>query len=165
MFCTCKDFNAQRFKDDARQQSDNIREAVNQLFNTYDKDKAMLEPSFVCERLGLQGRVDLMTNDMRLLVEQKSGKNWNKEAHFVQLLLYHGVLRYNFNLPEDSIDIRLLYSKYPAKYGLVAMQNDKPLFSEAIMLRNRIVAQQITIARNGFAGLWPKLNAGILLEK
>ena len=40
------------------------------------KKKAILEPSFVCESLGIQGRVDLMTTDFRLLVEQKSGKNF-----------------------------------------------------------------------------------------
>lgn len=68
----------------------------------------LLEPSFVCERLGLQGRVDLMTADMSLLVEQKSGKNMKieyqshdssgrqREDHYVQLLLYYGILRYNF---------------------------------------------------------------------
>ena len=66
----------------------------------YDLDKAILEPSFVCEALGLQGRIDMMTTDLRLLIEQKSGKNFNLansrisdigyhvESHYVQLLLY-----------------------------------------------------------------------------
>ena len=67
-----------------------------------------------------------MTTDFRLLVEQKSGSNWNlqrntpngygsfqKEDHYVQLLLYYGVLRYNFNLAANATDIRLLYSRYP----------------------------------------------------
>ena len=89
-FCTCRDFRPTQFKNDALQQVQHIREAVKELFTYYDRDKALLEPSFVCEDLGLRGRVDLMTEDMRLLVEQKSGKKWGnfKEAHYVQVLLY-----------------------------------------------------------------------------
>ena len=80
-FCTCEDFNPATFVADAQQQCQNISEAVTALFTEagYDRSKALLEPSFVCERLGLQGRVDLMTSDMRLLVEQKSGKNYSIE--------------------------------------------------------------------------------------
>ena len=35
-----------------------------------------------------------MTNDMQLLVEQKSGKKWvsYREAHYVQVLLYYAKL-------------------------------------------------------------------------
>lgn len=176
-FCTCDTFDPQQFKADAATQVANIREAVNILFGdntepgvrqpeSYDRTKALLEPSFVCERLGLQGRVDLMTTDMRLLVEQKSGKKWNtyKEDHYVQLLLYYGVLRYNFQLPADRIDIRLLYSKYPAEQGLLVINFYKELFQEAIHLRNRIVAQEISIARNGFKTIMPQLRASVLLE-
>ena len=180
-FCCSEPFDAQQFKTDARQQVENIREAVNVLFEQtgtegYNRQRALLEPSFVCERLGLQGRVDLMTDDMRLLVEQKSGKNWNiehpqpgqkglqKEDHYVQLLLYYGVLRYNFNLSADRVDIRLLYSKYPARQGLLVVNYYQKLFREVISLRNRIVAQEIRIAREGFSNIMPLLRPSILLE-
>lgn len=172
-FCTCQPFDAHTFKDDSRQQVDNIREAVDVLFSEYDRQHALLEPSFVCEQLGLQGRVDLMTDDMRLLVEQKSGKNWNiergmsqqhKEDHYVQLLLYYGVLRTNFHLSPDRVDIRLLYSKYPARQGLLVVNYYHQLFREAIRLRNAIVAQEVRVAREGFATVVPQLRAGLLLE-
>ena len=183
-FCTCEGFAPQRFKADAASQSAHIREAVSVLFGgqeaagspAYDRSKALLEPSFVCEQLGLQGRVDLMTADMRLLVEQKSGKNWNierpqfgqkglqKEDHYVQLLLYYGVLRYNFHLTADQVDIRLLYSKYPARQGLVVVNYYQQLFREAVRLRNRIVAQEVGMARDGFGSLMPQLRTGLLLE-
>ena len=180
-FCTCNGFDGTRFKADAQQQVANIREAVDILFE-YDsqRERALVEPSFVCEHLGLQGRVDLMTDDMRLLVEQKAGKNWNidrlmqqlppvspypyKEDHYVQLLLYYGVLRYNFQLSADKVDIRLLYSKYPARQGLLVVNYYQQLFREAIDVRNRIVAQEIRMAREGFATILPQLHAGILLE-
>ena len=166
-FCTCEGFNAAQFKADAQRQVANIREAVDQLFAEYDRKKALLEPSFVCRALGLRGRVDLMTSDMRLLVEQKSGKKWLgfREAHLVQVLLYYGVLHYNFQLDAEDVDIRLLYSKYPAREGLLDVANNEALFREAIRLRNLIVAQEISIARKGFASVLPQLQPDVLLQR
>ena len=166
-FCTCEGFNAAQFKADAQRQVANIREAVDQLFTEYDRDKALLEPSFVCKDLGLRGRVDLMTEDMRLLVEQKSGKKWGnfKEAHYVQVLLYYGVLRYNFQRQAEHVDVRLLYSKYPACEGLVTVPDYRRLFCEAIHLRNLIVALEIKIAREGFAKVLPLLQPDVLLQR
>ena len=166
-FCTCEDFNPAKFKTDALRQVNNIREAVDVLFDEYDRDKALLEPSFVCKALGLRGRVDLMTSDMRLLVEQKSGKKWAgfREAHYVQVLLYYGVLRHNFQLDADSVDIRLLYSKYPASQGLLDVANNDTLFREAIHLRNLIVAMEMKIAREGFASVLPLLQPDVLLQR
>ncbi len=169
-YCSCTDFDAARFKEDIKTQAANIREAVNVMFAEYDRSRVVLEPSFVCERLGLQGRVDLMTTDFRLLVEQKSGKNRNVETgragghgsmqlepHYVQLLLYYGVLRYNFNLGYDHTDIRLLYSKYPSERGLMAVAFYRKLFREALKLRNEIVATDFFIAREGFKRILPVL--------
>ena len=166
-FCTCEDFNPAKFKTDALHQVNNIREAVDVLFEEYDRDKALLEPSFVCKALGLRGRVDLMTSDMRLLVEQKSGKKWAgfREAHYVQVLLYYGVLRHNFQLDADSVDIRLLYSKYPASQGLLDVANNDTLFREAIHLRNLIVAMEMKIARKGFSSVLSQLQPDVLLQR
>ena len=180
-FTTCEDFNPQQFMDDARQQSVNIKEAVETLFSKdYDRTKALLEPSFVCEQLGLQGRVDLMTSDMRLLVEQKSGKNYNierathssstsqystfKEEHYVQLLLYYGILRYNFGRTDNQVDIRLLYSRYPAAQGLLYVNFYRELFREAIRLRNQIVATEMLIAREGFGRILPLLRSDVVFK-
>ena len=166
-FCTCEDFNPVKFKTDALRQVNNIRQAVDALFTEYDRNKALLEPSFVCKALGLRGRVDLMTSDMRLLVEQKSGKKWGsyREAHFVQVLLYYGVLRYNFHLDTDSVDIRLLYSKYPVSEGLLDVANNDALFREAIHLRNLIVATEMKIARKGFSSVLSQLQPDVLLQR
>ena len=166
-FCTCEDFNPVKFKTDALRQVNNIRQAVDALFTEYDRNKALLEPSFVCKALGLRGRVDLMTSDMRLLVEQKSGKKWGsyREAHFVQVLLYYGVLRYNFQLDTDSVDIRLLYSKYPVSEGLLDVANNDALFREAIHLRNLIVAMEMKIARKGFSSVLSQLQPDVLLQR
>ena len=175
-FCTCPDLNARApFKDVAIEQAKNISDIVNRLFDDeqegFDRTKALLEPSFVCEQLGLQGRVDLMTSDFRLLVEQKSGANYNiqrnlpnaygsfqKEDHYVQLLLYYGVLRHNFRLSNNQVDIRLLYSKYPLPGGLVVVAYLQRLFHAAIRLRNEIVVQEFGIAQQGFQSVINKLS-------
>ena len=174
-FCTCPTFNPQQFKEDAYRQVENIKEAVTELLESQQpktKSQALLEPSFVCENLGLQGRVDLMTSDKHLLVEQKSGKNWNlehsanptpiashlyAEAHYVQLLLYYGVLLYNFHLSADKVYIRLLYSRYPAKQGLLVVNYYQKLFHEAIRLRNQIVAQEFKMAQEGIGSIMPQI--------
>ena len=174
-FTTCEDFNSRQFIDDAQKQSNHIKETVNQLFDKdYDRSKALLEPSFVCERLGIQGRVDLMTSDMRLLVEQKSGKNYNlelntqgikhKEEHYVQLLLYYGILRYNFGRSDNQVDIRLLYSRYPAAKGLLYVNFYRELFHEAIRLRNQIVATELLIARERFGRILPLLRTDVVFK-
>ena len=193
-YCTCPDLNQQEdYKQAAANQAANIEQIVAELFPAaqtsateaksnqtghYSRDTAILEPSFVCERLGLQGRVDLMTTDFRLLVEQKSGKNYNierqfpneygsfqKEDHYVQLLLYYGVLLQNFRLATGKLDSRLLYSKYQLPGGLVAVNFYQKLFHEAIELRNRIVATDYYIATHGFESILKVLQPETLLQR
>ena len=165
-FCACDDFNGECFINDARQQAANLEEVVSELFADYDRHHALLEPSFVCEALGLQGRVDLMTDDLRLLVEQKSGRNHRIEKqaaivhrtdHFVQLLLYYGILRMNFQQHHEAIDIRLLYSKYPAREGLLRVDYQPQLLARAIQMRNLLVAWEFHFAKEGTEALLPLL--------
>ena len=180
-YCACDDLNRNEdFKQAAARQAANIVQIVNELFNTqqFNIQHSILEPSFVCERLGLQGRVDLMTTDFRLLVEQKSGKNFNiergrpnefgsfyKEDHYVQLLLYLGVLEHNFHISKEKIEEFLLYSKYPLPGGLVAVNFYQKLFHEAIALRNRIADIDFRLATEGFESILDDLNAETLNEK
>ena len=164
-YCTCRDLNQRiPFHQEAQMQTRNIQQAVSLLFeNGYDRQKAILEPSFVCEQLGLQGRIDLMTTDLRLLVEQKSGKNFAIDTHrptahgtmladnhYVQLLLYYECLSRNFSLPYNSIDGRLLYSKYAMPAGLPRATYYRHLIDEAVRLRNEVVDLEFSIARHGF---------------
>ena len=169
-FATCPDFDAASFKQDAERQVENIKEIVDEIFQTFDREKAILEPSFVCERLGIQGRVDLMTTDLKLLVEQKSGKNTfierkyknphgslHVEKHYVQVLLYYGILQYNFQLSPKNAHIQLLYSKYPLPDGLLEVEPLQKLIREAIRFRNQAVATEFWMAENGFDRMLPLL--------
>ncbi|MFW5626748.1 MAG: DEAD/DEAH box helicase, partial [Segatella copri] len=97
-------------------------------------------------------------------VEQKSGRNMNIETHqvdpgyhsyqlephYVQLLLYYGVLQHNFKLSNDRVNIRLLYSKYRPQDGLMVVAYYQKLFKEAIQYRNQLVAASFEIAKEGF---------------
>ena len=169
-YATCPDFDAASFKQDAEQQVENIKGIVDEIFQTFDREKAILEPSFVCERLGIQGRVDLMTTDLKLLVEQKSGKNTfierkyknphgslHVEKHYVQVLLYYGILQYNFQLSPKNAHIQLLYSKYPLPDGLLEVEPLQKLIREAIRFRNQAVATEFWMAKNGFDRMLPLL--------
>ena len=105
-----------------------------------------------------------MTTDCKLLVEQKSGRNMNIETHqtdpsyhsyqlephYVQLLLYYGVLQHNFKLSNERVNIRLLYSKYQPQDGLMVVAYYRKLFQEAITYRNQLVAASFEIAKEGF---------------
>ena len=177
-YCTCEELNIVDFKEKIAVQVKNIQQIVEYLFNTYDRDKAILEPSFVCEKLGLQGRVDLMTTDMRLLVEQKAGRNmyverksrnkhgsFHVEKHYVQVLLYYGILAYNFHVSRKEADIHLLYSKYPLPNGLLEVQPLQKLIHEAIKFRNLVVATEYQIAQDGFESIIDHITPETLNEE
>lgn len=172
-YSTCADFDPVTFKQQAASQVSNLRQIVEELGQRAHLDKAILEPSFICERLGIQGRVDLMTTDLKLLAEQKSGRNMFLERnipnahgsrvvekHYVQVLLYYGILYYNFHL--QNTDIRLIYSKYPLPDGLIELTNLLKLTYEAIRFRNEAVAMEFDIAANGMEHVLPELTASNL---
>ena len=177
----CGDFDAAQFKQMAVEQVKNIREAVKIIGNA--AASFLLEPSFVSEHLGVQGRVDLMSDigpdaaqRGTLLVEQKAGRNYKieygshdnhglqVETHYVQLLLYYAVLRYNFGLSDRHVDMRLLYSRYPAAKGLLTVNYYRTLLREALCLRNKIVATELLIARDGFGRIAPLLTVDFIYK-
>lgn len=174
-YACCPEFNPADFKEQAKGQVNNIQGIVDDLFTRYDKGKAILEPSFVCEKLGIQGRVDLMTTDLRLLVEQKSGQNYyiknhtrnrygslHIEKHYVQVLLYFGVLSYNFGLSPKHSDIYLLYSKYALPDGLLQVEPLRKLLREALKYRNQVVALEFWMAEHGFERILPHFKPATL---
>jgi superfamily I DNA and/or RNA helicase len=131
----------------------NIQNIVNNVFPTenIDRETSLLEPSFICEHLGIQGRLDLLTEDFKRIVELKSGSAKTappplqlKTNNYVQTLLYYAVLNSNFGRdPERKIYI--LYSKHNAL--LYATKFDR-LAKEALNKRNLIVANERLIVEN-----------------
>ena len=84
-------------------------------------EDTLLEPSFICETLGLRGRLDVMAANHKSLVELKSGKaeeNYGhlqgpQRQHVMQMSLYKEMLHYNFSMPRDNVKSFLFYSRYP----------------------------------------------------
>lgn len=147
----CPDIN-DNFHKEAREQQRIIRDMVRRQFREipdYKQEEVLLEPSFFSEMLGLQGRMDLLQADMRVLVEQKSGKrnfysNGHQEHHYVQVLLYRAILHYNYAMPNDKIDSYLLYSKF--EDGLIKEGPAPLLLAEAMKIRNQIARMIVDLA-------------------
>lgn len=147
---SCTDLNS-KFHDDARLQQENLSDIIQSISTEdarYDKRKVMLEPSFICEAIGMQGRMDMLQSDLSLLVEQKSGKrddfhNTHRTPHYVQILLYLAMLHYGLGKKNTDVSAYLLYSKYPD--GLIKEANAPLVLEQAINLRNNIVIQELNL--------------------
>ena len=144
-----------QFFDDCKLHFEHIRETVNDTFHTagyeLDKTDAVLEPSYICEALGLQGRLDYMQRDMSSFIEMKSGKADEyairgkvepKENNKVQMLLYQAVLQYSMGMDHRKVKAYLLYTRYPLLYP---SRPSWAMVRRVIDLRNRIVADEYGI--------------------
>lgn len=168
-FCTCPlpaDFHAQ-----AQAQMMNIRSFVHDVLphniRNFNKKNTLLEASFICEKLGLQGRVDMMQKDFQVLIEQKAGKRdeyhrRHKEDHFIQMMLYQGVLMYNFGQETANMQTFLLYSKYTD--GLLIEHFAENLFRESIKLRNYIVHNEMRLGDGAIGEIVDSLSTDLLNE-
>ena len=153
-FVVCEDLKDSRkesaFFQNCRKHFDNIRWIVNEIFPkaTIDPAKIILEPSFISNQLGLQGRLDILLSDFSTFIELKSGKAMedfrsggqfihSAKSHYVQMILYLAVLEFNLNLKPEKINSYLLYSKYPL---LSKERHSHELLREALSLRNKIVS-------------------------
>ena len=166
-FCTCPlpaDFHAQ-----AQAQMMNIRSFVHDVLphniRNFNKKNTLLEASFICEKLGLQGRVDMMQKDFQVLIEQKAGKRdeyhrRHKEDHFIQMMLYQGVLMYNFGQETAHMQTFLLYSKYAD--GLLIEHFAENLFRESIKLRNYIVHNEMRLGDGAIGEIVDSLSTDLL---
>lgn len=143
------------FFDDCKLHFDHIRDTVIDTFHTsgyeLDKTDAVLEPSYICEALGLQGRLDYMQRDMSSFIEMKSGKADEyalrgkvepKENNKVQMLLYQAVLQYSMGMDHRKVKAYLLYTRYPLLYPA---RPSWAMVRRAIDLRNRIVAEEYSV--------------------
>ena len=137
---------------DCRMHFDHIRDTVTRTFHEpgygLNEADAVLEPSYICEPLGLQGRLDYMQRDMSAFIEMKSGKADEyafrgkvepKENNWVQMLLYQAVLQYSMGQDHRHVRAYLLYTRYPLLYPA---RSSWAMVRRAIDLRNRIVADE-----------------------
>ena len=144
--------NEETFFADCQMHFNHIRETVTETFlaagYNLDKSDAVLEPSYICEALGVQGRLDCMQRDMSSFIEMKSGKAGEfsikgkiepKENNRVQMLLYMAVLEFSMGIDRRKQHPYLLYTRYPLLYPARASWAQ---VRRIIALRNRIVAAE-----------------------
>ena len=156
-----------QFHDNARKQKQNIGQAIHvalpRALRHFDSREGLVEPSFFSEMLGLQGRMDYLQMDYKVLLEQKSGKgnfpydNFTKprqtDEHYVQLLLYMAIIRYNYReiyeRNRKELHAFLLYSKYSE--SLLGLGFSPELLFKAIKVRNGIAWTEMLFTQpNGF---------------
>lgn len=152
-FTACQDLKdkemEQTFFTACKTQFDHIRRVIEQQFPAEGIDRAdiIVEPSFISNLLGIQGRLDLMLQDFSAFVELKSGKGeedfrsgkfrYSSPNHYTQMILYLAVMEFNLKLRHQDVRSYLLYSKYPV---LSKEIHSRTRLGEALHLRNRMVA-------------------------
>lgn len=169
------------FHTDAQSQKQHIAKAVQQSLpnevKSFDTHKVILEPSFFSEMLGLQGRMDLLQTDFRVLMEQKAGKGGfpynnfitpiQREQHYVQMLLYMLLIRYNFRSQYDAnnqeLHAFLLYSKY--ERSLLGLSWAPELIFRAIRVRNLIAWAEQHYAEPGGMDILEQITPDSVNEK
>jgi hypothetical protein len=156
-----------QFHQDAQKQKQNIAKAIYETLPTdnhdFDSKNGIVEPSFFSEMLGLQGRMDYLQLDFKLLMEQKSGKgafpfdNFIKpratDEHYVQLLLYMALIRYNYRETYErngkELHAFLLYSMFSE--SLLGLGFSPELIFKAIKVRNGIAWTEMLYTQpNGY---------------
>lgn len=165
-FATCPDIGAS-FHEDARRQRDNIKHIIEEVYpkavrSDFRSDEIILEPSFVSPLLGLQGRMDFLDLNYRVVIEQKSGKGAFRPGtkadqfagpqpkHQVQALLYRALLHYGYaHTPYERMHAFLLYSRYAE--GLADTPSMPALLAKAFRVRNQIAWLERLFAEKGFA--------------
>lgn len=135
-----------KFFDETQNQHRNIQHTVTELMPEMGIDvqqnTIVLEPSFICEAMGLQGRMDMLCTDNNHIVELKSGQNEQfphptyRSEHAIQMALYKEILYFNQGIPRSSIETFLLYSRYPLFYDI---RLGRESIASAMNLRNGII--------------------------
>lgn len=138
-----------------RMHFEHIRQVIKEQFADpgykLDKEDAVLEPSYICEALGIQGRLDYMQRDMHAFIEMKSGKADEnrysrkvapRENNRVQMLLYMAVLEFSMGISHVNQHPYLLYTRYPLLYPA---GSSWAMVKRVIALRNHIVAGEFEV--------------------
>ena len=162
-----------KFFQDGEDQFEKIKQTVFVKFAEMNirKDMAVLEPAFLCEKLGIQGRMDFLQLDKKILIELKSGKADEfkpvlsvTENHLIQTHLYLGILQFNTGTDHRSIQQNIFYSKYPK---LINEQTNWSKLKNAINIRNLIIANEhnVCIDESAVSKIMGDINAETLNVK
>lgn len=125
-----------------------------------DRRKAMVEPSFICEALGLQGRLDFLQEENGLCgIELKAGRTPYPEndlskvsfPHRAQCALYQSMIQSVLGVKLENQHFYLLYSRNLNPEGcLRPVETSTRKLQKLLNLRNKIVSVERDISRYGY---------------
>lgn len=166
-YTSCKDLiNPQDLKDyhlEAKGHFDRIQKVLVKDFEKYNisLDRALIEPSFLCEQYGIQGRLDLLdlnSDGKNKIIELKSGGapfpddgKSVKPNHATQLFLYYQIIGVLYNLEFKDVtkntDGYIFYSKVyqgNLRFDVPTLNRVQRIFD----LRNRIIINENRLANH-----------------
>jgi hypothetical protein len=162
-FSTCEEIDEQFFKD-SQIQFNNIVRVVSTDFHkqNIDREKGIVEPSFMCEQLGIQGRLDFFQykqnqDGKQFVIELKSGKapfpeiDYSKIGinHQSQAFLYQIIVQKILGVNFTDLQTYILYSKYTAEgSNLRLVRPYMKSIKEILNIRNVIVANENSIVQD-----------------
>jgi DNA polymerase III delta prime subunit len=159
-FAVCKEVDEAFFRD-AQTQFMNIQRVVKEIFpqKQIDRENAILEPAFICEDLGIHGRLDFLqlrpSDGKQSVVELKSGKAPFPESncrliaanHQAQTFLYQIMIQKVMDVEFAHLQTFVLYSRYTAPdAGLRLSKPCMAAIRKIMNIRNLIVANERNIA-------------------
>lgn len=123
-----------------------------------NRDSAVLEPSFICPNLGLQGRLDFFeeNKDRSVVLELKSGKtpffgDHNHQAiglnHQTQASLYQIMIQQVLDIPFSKLETYICYSRCAKEENPLRLAHPSMnLIAEALNIRNLIALNDFKVA-------------------
>lgn len=149
------------FFNNSKLQFNNIKRVVRTVFpeQKIDIQNAILEPSFICASLGIQGRLDFLSisDKNTIVIELKSGKAPFPDTrtelvavnHKSQLFLYQIVIQKVLGIKFKDIHSYLFYSRYEDKNA--NLRSVKPYMDgikEILNIRNQIAGIERKVAED-----------------
>ncbi|MDD4727237.1 MAG: AAA domain-containing protein [Dysgonamonadaceae bacterium] len=180
-FASCEDIRLDKdfrsFMTKAATQFQNIKRVIRDDFPLQEINprKSTLEPAFISEKYGFQGRLDLLqvglnkeVNSKFKLIELKSGRlpYPNSDAgkvslnHEVQVAIYRLMIKSVYDLEARDIDAAILYSA-----GIIPGQNLRfaavyqALEKQILNVRNLIVSTEYSITQGTVAEVEAQFNS------
>lgn len=159
-FSTCEEIDTNFFQD-TQIQFQNIKNVVNIVFpeKSIDRENALLEPNFICEHLGVQGRLDFLQlqskDGKKFVIELKSGKAPFPENNFEliglnhrsQAFIYQIIIQKILGVQFRDLNTFILYSKYTDPNANLRLSAPfMAAIKEIMNIRNLIVANERSIA-------------------
>lgn len=159
-FSTCEEIDSNFFQD-TQIQFQNIKNVVSNIFpeKKIDRENALIEPNFICEHLGVQGRLDFLQlqskDEKKVVIELKSGKAPYPETdieliglnHRSQAFIYQIIIQKVLGVRFKDLNTFILYSKYTdSKANLRLSTPFMAAIKEIMNIRNLIVANERSIA-------------------